>query len=95
MQSNNIKNIIAQAMNPARFGVMLNKVIKRFLDKGGRHTKEENLQWLESNSSSFEQLATHLDAELWREAERVSESLEKHAARILEKIDYNLGGGGA
>jgi predicted O-methyltransferase YrrM len=95
MQRNNIKNIIAQAVKPSRFLVMFKKVVKRFFDAGGHHTGDENLQWLESNSSGFEELATSLDAELWREAQGVSEALEKRADEILENIEYKLGGGGA
>lgn len=95
MQRNDLRSIVAQALKPSRFMVMLKKVVKRFLDKGGHHNNEENLQWLESNSTRFEDLAISLDAELWRETERVSQSLGEHAAAILENIEYNLGGGGA
>jgi predicted O-methyltransferase YrrM len=95
MQSNNLKNILAQAIKPSRFSVMFKKVIKRMFDPSGRHNPDENLAWLESNSSSFKDLAIRLDAELWKEAGVVSQSMSEHAAKVLENVEYKLGGWGA
>lgn len=82
-------------MKPSRLLVMLKKINKRILDKRGRHENEANLKWLESNSLDIEEFATNLDAELWNEARKVSTLLEKHASKILDNIEFDLGGGGA
>ena len=95
MPNNKLLNTLKQALKPARFPVMFKKLLRRFFDTPGRHTRKENLDWLESNCSNFMQLATSLDADLWHEAEIVSRSVELHAAKILENIEYKLGGGGA
>lgn len=95
MQNTNIRNVLIQAMNPNKFLVMLKKVGKRIIDKGGHHTKNENLTWLQSQRSDFKELAISLDASLWNEAEKTSKIIGEHAARVLENIEYDLGGGGA
>ena len=51
--------------------------------------------WLKSERSSFEKLAISRDPKLWSETEKNSTLLEEHAAKILGKIEYDLGGGGA
>lgn len=94
MQSNNLRNILAQARNPGRFAVMSKKVLKRFLDHSGKHTQQENIAWLKSCCSSFEELAVCLDADLWNEAKQAAEELEQHAQKILNNIEFDLGGGG-
>ncbi|MDC1425202.1 class I SAM-dependent methyltransferase [Oceanospirillaceae bacterium] len=95
MQNYNIKNILIQAMNPNKFFVMLKKLGKRVIDKGGHHTKNENLTWLKSQQSDFKELAISLDAALWDEAEKTSKIIDEQGAKVLEDIEYNLGGGGA
>ena len=94
MQKTNVKNVLVQAMNPSKFLVMLKKVGARFIDKRGHHSKNENMNWLESHRTDFKELAISLDAVLWEESEKTAEILEEHAAKILENVEYNLGGGG-
>ena len=94
MRKTIIKNVLIQALKPNRFFVMLKKVRKRIMDKEGHHSKSDNLTWIESQCSDFKELANSLDAALWEEAEKVSKSLEIHAVKILENIEYNMGGGG-
>lgn len=91
----NLINIASQAVKPSRFFVMLKKVGKRLMEREDHHKKDENMRWLESNRSDFKEFASNLDSELWSESERACELLEKHAKRILDNIEYNLGGGGA
>lgn len=73
---------------------MSKKVLKRFFDHSGKYTQQENIAWLKSNCSSFEELAVNLDADLWNEAQKNAEELEKHANKILKNIEFDLGGGG-
>ena len=94
MNITNIKNVLIQALNPNRFSTMLKKVQKRFMDDKGHHSQNENLKWIESHCSDFKELAISLDATLWEETEKASRILEKNAEKILENIEYGLGGGG-
>jgi len=94
MQSNNLKSILAQARKPHRFSVMSKKVLKRIFDHSGKHSQVENIAWLKSHCSSFEDVARHLDADLWQESTQYAVELEKHAELILKDIEFDLGGGG-
>jgi len=94
MKKSNFKSIFIQAMNPSRFYIMLKKVGVRVADKKGYHTQDENMKWIESQTSNFKELAISLNPILWEETEEVSKILEKNAVKILENIKHNLGGGG-
>lgn len=94
MQKNNIKNILIQALKPNRFSVMIGKIFKRFNDKQGMHSSNENLSWIESHSCEFQQLAMKLDMELWQEAECFSQKMQINSEEKLKNINYPLGGGG-
>jgi predicted O-methyltransferase YrrM len=94
MQSNNIKNILAQAYKPGRFSVMSKKVFKRLFDSSGKHSQAENMAWLKSHCSNFEDVAQRLDANLWQESTQYAVELEKHAEVLLKEIEFELGGGG-
>lgn len=54
----------------------------------------DNLKWIESNLSDYEELASSLDANLWKETKQISEKITKNANKILEKVSNQLGGGG-
>ena len=73
---------------------MLKKVFLRFSDEKGHHSKKENLNWLESHCSEFKEFAISLDNSLWEEAKNTSKILKKNAEKVLENVEYNLGGGG-
>ena len=94
MQKTNIKNVFIQALRPKRLFVMLKKVFLRFSDEKGHHSKKENLNWLESHCSEFKEFAISLDNSLWEEAKNTSKILKKNAEKVLENVEYNLGGGG-
>ncbi len=94
MHLTDMKNVFIQALKPGSFLIMLKKVSKRFMDDKGRHSPSENLNWIESHRSDFKELAISLDAALWEETSKVSKILEKNAEKILENIEYSLGGGG-
>lgn len=90
-----IINIASQAARPSRFLVMLKKLGKRILEKEDQRDKDQNLKWLRSESRDLKKFAISLDAEIWEESEKASRLLETHAKKILENIEYDLGGGGA
>lgn len=90
----NIKNLLAQAMNPSRFKVMAKKIGLRIADQSGELSREENVAWIKANTSSFETLAKSIDPNLWEESQQVSRRLEEHANQVLAAIEYELGGGG-
>ncbi len=94
MQRTSLKNVIIQALKPKRFFIILKKARTKLIDEKGHHSKNENLNWLKSNCSDFKELAISLDATLWEETENVSNILKRNAERILDNIDYDLGGGG-
>ncbi|MDJ0910844.1 MAG: class I SAM-dependent methyltransferase [Woeseiaceae bacterium] len=94
-QKSSILNILAQAVRPSRFIVMLKKIGRRFFDNDGSLSNDENLNWLKSNKTDFEQLANSLDADLWVESKSAAEIIEQQAHEALERIEHNLGGGGA
>lgn len=89
-----IVNIITQALNPKRFWVMLKKVWLRLFDKKGK-SKETYMNWYKDNAISYEDFANKIDSEMWKEAKKVADEITSNAKKILEKIPYNLGGGGA
>lgn len=95
MQNINIKNILLQVIKPKRIFVMLKKVKKRLMDDKGLISKEENMQWIKSYCSNFEIIANKFNPTLWREAETFSKMLRERAKKILNEIEYELGGGGA
>lgn len=89
-----IKNILLQATKPGRLLVMAKKVGLRVSDESGRLTREENLNWIKANATSFSDLAADLDFGLWKEAQATALRLEDHARGILKNIEHELGGGG-
>lgn len=94
MQATKIKSVLTQALKPSRFSVMLKKVGKRFTDDRGSHSNSENWQWIESHASDFQKLAIDLDPKLWAETEQVSRQIAENATKILNSLEYSLGGGG-
>lgn len=90
-----IINVIRQAFkNHSNFRVILQKIKKRVFPVQNTISIADNLKWIKSNLSNYEELLLSLDANLWKETQQVSEKLTNHANQILEKIPYQLGGGG-
>lgn len=89
-----IKNLLIQAFKPKRLLVMVKKVALRISDHTGGLSPVDNLAWIRSHCSSFSSMAEELNADLWREAQEVSRTLETRAETVLATVEYNLGGGG-
>lgn len=85
-------NILRQAVQPNRAVVMVQKIVKRLRDPSGSHDAAENLAWITTNRSNFEELAKQLDASLWEETVAASKRLDENAQKVLATIPHKLGG---
>lgn len=94
MKKSKLTNIIAQAVKPSRFSVMVNKVKKRLFDRKGQLSHAENMNWIKNECSSFEDYAATLNKDMWESSCQTCDVLQKHAQEVLNNIEYNLGGGG-
>ena len=94
MQKINLLNVVVESLKPGRLPVLVKKLKKRLVDKRGRLSQDENLQWIRSHCSNFETLAKGKDPVLWQESKRFSKRLENRSKKTLKKIPYDLGGGG-
>lgn len=86
-----LKNIITQALKPGRFVVMDEKVIRRL----ERPDQEKNLRWLGAHAEDYSAVFSAWDPVIWDEAVRASERINAEAGKKLERIEFDLGGGGA
>lgn len=90
-----IVNVIKQTFkNTANFRVILGKIGKRIFENKNTISTTDNLNWIKSNLSNYEELVLSLDANLWKETQQISEKLTENANKILENLPYQLGGGG-
>lgn len=89
------KNIATQALKPRRFSVMVTKVLERMTERGNALSREFNATWIATHLSDFSVLAESWNSALWAESLGRARTMEAQAQQILERIPYNLGGGGA
>ncbi len=94
MKITTIRNVTRQALKPDHFIVMIDKLRERLIDLRWHCVNPENLKWVETHCSDFEDLAMRLDGALWAEAVAVSKTIKDNAQQTLQKIDQVLGGGG-
>ena len=95
MQSFNIFNILNQALNPSRFKVMYDKVLKRLFSGEQTLDKKENLKWIKENISDLSDFGKQISQTIWSESLKESKVIESRAYKVLDSIKYDLGGGGA
>ena len=94
MQKTNVKNMLSQAVKAKRLPVILKKLRRRLKDEKGLISDADNISWLEDNCCDFKEMAVGLDATLWEEAETTTKTIEQIAEKVLNNLEYNLGGGG-
>ena len=68
MQSFNIFNILNQALNPSRFKVMFDKVLKRLFSGEQSLDKKENLKWIKANISDLSDFGKKISQTFWAES---------------------------
>jgi hypothetical protein len=89
----NLLNILRfVASEPSRLRILAKKVKKRILGESV-HGSPENDAWISAHSIDAEKIATKLDPELWVEAMTFGAEFREHAARALDDIPHDLGGG--
>lgn len=93
-QKLNILNILRFSFDKDNFFTLIDKIFKRFRNKKGTLTPEQNNQWLRENLSDFNMLAKEIDSELWDETKVESKKILEHGNKKLKNLDFHLGGGG-
>lgn len=96
MQAQKLKtwsNTLHAAMKPAMARVMIGKVIRRFTDRQGRLSKDENLAWLRANAQDLEKFLEKFEPSLRQDTQAFLSYIKKHSADVLRSIPHDLGGG--
>ena len=78
-----ISNMGRAALNPATAQVMARKFYRRYWDRPGQITAEQNLNWITANLQDFSAMARRIDRELWEETEEFGKRLRLRANEIL------------
>ncbi len=88
-----IQNIVTSALNPSKAAVMATKLGRRFLDQKASLSGSDYKAWLEKNAVDMDDFLKRFDQNIVIEAQAFTKSLSASAAKILEKIPHDLGGG--
>ena len=81
MQKFNLINILKFIKSPNRLRILLKKLYNRFYDKNGN--SKVYLKWMEENHIDFKDYAKSLDLNLWNEAVKFSNEMQK-----MQKKNY-------
>jgi len=94
MQKNNIKNILCNMLSKNRSSIILEKIYRKFFDKKGQFSQDDNIKWIQDNKISYEEFAKKLCENLWIESLLVSNEIKRKSIKKIEKLEITLGGGG-
>lgn len=86
-------NTLVNSLRPSYLPVMVRKAFLRIFGSGSNGSAQ-TLRWCRENTSVADVWASNLDAEAWTEAEAFAESHKLYAAKLLQEIGIDLGGGG-
>lgn len=89
-----ILNILKGIINKKKQGAIFEKIYNKFFEKKGSISYEENLNWIKSNCSNFNDYALNIDKDLWFKSSKKVKELKEKSNKILSNIEVNLGGGG-
>ena len=93
-QKLNIYNIFTFLLKKNNYKTLFSKIAKRLEKNDGSLSKSENKIWLEKNCVDFSKDAKKLNSNLWDETLLISKEIESSSFEKLNKIEYDLGGGG-
>ena len=77
------------------FKVIIRKIYLRFFDTNSTQDYNDRLNWLKNNETSLKRFCESIDKNLWEETEKATNEILNNSKEILDKIKYDLGGGGS
>lgn len=91
----NYYSILRQNFTFKKLLINTNKIINKITSLLNYNEKKKNIEWIKSNCNDIEEYAKKLDEEIWSETLKYFYQFEKESKKVLKKIEFKLGGGGA
>lgn len=90
-----LRNTAAVVTNPARLGVLFEKIRSRALREEPMSERDALLAWCAARARRYSDWAEGQDADLWKEATTFAADFEVQARQRLAHTQVQFGGGGA